>query len=167
MRGGVKLGMVGSKTSQDKILTKPAHPPSISIHPSDTAFSPATDSAAAPSCTFTISGLNPVDLSFESHPPASLARMKYLLLILLDPTHFWDTRWGRGPVDAKELASGERNIYRGTPLEGFQDATPRSVAPPTNQTNQNQSNLDSQVNQGNFGFQSYQGNHVNQEYQRR
>ena len=92
--------------------------------------------------------------------------MKYLLLIFLDPTHFWDSRWGRGPVDAKDLEVIERNIYRGTPLEGFQDATPRSVAP-NNQTNQNQSNLDNQVNQGNFGFQSYQGSPVNQGHQRR
>ena len=95
--------------------------------------------------------------------------MKYLLLIFLDPTHFWDSRWGRGPVDAKEVeVVGERNIYRGTPLEGFQDATPRSVAP-NNQTNQNQSNLDNQVNQGNFGFHQtfHQGSHVNQGHQRR
>ena len=92
--------------------------------------------------------------------------MKYLLLFFLDPTHFWDSRWARGPVDAKDLEIRERNIYRGTPLEGFQDATPRSVAP--NQNNQNQSNLDEQINQGNFGFRSYQESHrVNQDHQRR
>ena len=90
--------------------------------------------------------------------------MRYLLLIFLDPTHFWDSRWGREPVDAKDLENRERNIYSGSPFEGFQDATPRSVAP-TNQNNQNQSNMDNQ--EGSFGLQNYQRRYLNQENRRR
>ena len=92
--------------------------------------------------------------------------MKYLLLIFLDPAQFWESRWGRGPVDAKELENRERNIYRRTTLEGFQDATPRSVAP-TNQNDQNQSNMEYEVDQGNFGLQSHEGSNLNQEHRRR
>ena len=69
-------------------------------------------------------------------------------------------------MDATDLENRESNIYRRTPLEGFQDATPRSVAP-TNETNQNQSNMDNHVERGNFGLESYQGSHLNQEHRRR
>ena len=113
-------------------------------------------------------------------PHLNISGMKYLLLFLMDPTHFWQSRCSQGTVEADKHHI-EEIFYKSSPLKGFRDATPRSFeAPHWLQINQSQpgqrennqsqpgrresNQSQSEVNQDQVGSQA---GVVDQVYQRR